>query len=53
MLGALPRWVEVSKYMVSKHSYISLLLPSPTILSIDTVYRAERPIVIITNVCSC
>jgi hypothetical protein len=30
-------WVKVSKYKVSNHCYISLLLPSPNILSIDAV----------------
>jgi hypothetical protein len=37
MLGALVRWVEVSKYKVSKHSYISLLPPSPYMPSINAV----------------
>ena len=37
MLGALVRWVEVSKYKVSNHCYISLFPLSPNIPSINAV----------------
>lgn len=47
MLGALVRWIEVSKYKVSKRCQISLLPPSDNITSIDAV-----PIMIITNTCA-
>jgi hypothetical protein len=50
VLGALVRWVEVSKYKVSKHCYISLLPPSPSIPSINSA-DAERLIMIIINAC--